>query len=246
MKRSYGGQRRVVAKRRRTTYRRRSYRKRSQALSSQKGNFGGTLYRRKLVPYRKYKNQLYRSLKFKEAHRSIRSNTSTITTSTLTASQKQWAWFLFNDNFYESAGGYTGSSTFSTDKIIIKGGMYYSMIRNTGTVPMKVEFGLIRVLDTLYSPDLEIDENAGDLSTLAGFGQSFKLISKMRKHILEPGDQCQVSYKIPFKVINDIGTWNTNVGKTAIVWSASSSTPGALSYLNERGHNLTFCADTIA
>lgn len=236
----------MVAKRRRTTFRRRSYRKRSQALSSQKGNFGSSLYKKKLVPYRKYKSQVYRSLKFKESHRSVRTVTGTITTSLLGADEKQWAQFTLADNFYEAAGGYTGTSTFSTDKIIIKGGMYYSMIRNTGTVPMKVEFGLIRILDTIYTPNGAVDKNAGDLSTLPGFGQSFKLISKMRKHILEPGDQCQVAYKLPFKIINDIGTWNAEVGKTAIVWSASSSTAGALSYLNERGHNLTFCADTIA
>lgn len=229
-------------------YARRRYRRRNagKALSSQRGNFTGLPYRTRRVPYKRYKRAVYSSLQFKESSRSVLTLTSTITTAVLLNTQKAWATYEVPDNFYETAGGYTGSNTFATSKFIIKGGMMYTKIRNTNEVPMVVEMCLLRMLDVVHDPNGDIDYNAGDISTLAGFGQSFKLVSKVKKHIIEPGDECFVQYRIPFTMINDISTWNATQGKLRIAWSVSSSTAGALSYFNERGFNLTFVADAIA
>lgn len=245
MKRKYPGSY-APMKRRRFTRRRRFRRGKSSALSSQKGNFTGMLYRTKRVPYRRYKRAVYKSLAFKEASRSILTNVSTITTAALATTEKAWATYEIPDNFYETAGGYTGSSTFTTSKFVIKGGMMYTKIRNTGAVPMVVEMCLLRFMDTVHDPNGDISPNAGDISTLAGFGQSFKLVSRVKRHIIEPGDECSVQYRIPFTIINDITTWNATQGKLRIAWSATSSTAGALSYFNERGFNLTFVGDAIA
>lgn len=214
------------------------------ALSSQKGNFAGTLYRTRKTSYKKYKNKVYRSLEFKESNRSVRTLAGTVTTSVLTASQKEWYSYTLPDNFYQAAAGYTGTLTFDTSKFIIKGGMLYTVIRNTGAVPMEVEAMLVKVDQTVTLSGV-VMPSAGDVSIIPGFGSLFKLASKVRKHILEPGDQCKVAYRIPFTIINDISTWNSERGKLVILWSATASTAGALSYFNEIGHNLTFVADAI-
>lgn len=235
----------MASKRRRSFKTRRTYRKRATALSSQRGNFSGGLYRTRLQPYRKYKSSVYRSLKFKESHRSVQSLTNNITSGTLSPNQKQWYMFELNNAFYLSSGGYTGTGTFSTDKIIIKGGTMYSMVRNVDTSPITVEFALIRLLESGRNPNGVISLNAGDLSTVDGFGQGFKLISKVKRHIVEPNDQCEVKYRIPFKIINDITQWNGDDGNIAIVWSVTGNKSGTHVHFNERGHNLAFCADKI-
>lgn len=225
--------------------RRRYGRKKVSALSSQKGNFTGSVYRTRRIPYRAYKRQVYSSLKFKESYRSVRSLCNNIVTPVLGANQKSWAQLSLNDDFYTTAGGYTGADLFSTSKFIIKGGKLSSMIRNTTDQPMRVEFALIKTL-TATGWVGGVYPTTADISFVTGFGHDFKLVSRVRNHILEPGDQCEVTYRLPFTMINDITNWAAEIGKLIIVWSATNNTAGALTYLNERGHNLTFVADAIA
>jgi hypothetical protein len=220
---------------------------RSTALSSQRGNFAGSMFRTRKLPYRQYKNKVYESLRFKEANRSIFDLCNSLTTAVLLATQKEWHNYIVPDNFYATAGGYIGTNTFDTDKFIIKGGKMRVMIRNTGDVPMAVE---IMPILSKQNPHTAINGtvtlNHADISILAGFGSEFKLIGKVKKHILEPGDQCAFEYRIPMTIINDLTAWNSETMKPQIVWNTSTNVAGAHSYLFERGHNLTFCADSIA
>lgn len=119
------------------------------------------------------------------------------------------------------------------------------MIRNPGTVPMTVETGLIKILNPLQDPNSTITQVGADVSFIPGFGQSFRMITPMRKQIIEPGDQISFSAKIPFTVINNITQWNAEYGKTALMWSVTNHTAGTLDHYNARSHNLTFVADAI-
>lgn len=245
MKRKFAGAYAPMKKRRFTRRRRSMRRGRPSALSSQKGNFTGSSYRTRRMSYRRYKGAVYKSLAFKESSRSVRSLCNNLTTSVLGAGQKEWTGFTLNDDFYTSAGGYTGANLFTTSKFVIKGGKISCMIRNTSANPMRVEFGLVKTL-TANGFAGGIFPTTADISYVTGFGQDFKLVSKIRNHILEPGDQCEVTYRLPFTIINDITNWNLEIGKLLIVWAVTNNTAGALTYLNERGHNLTFVADAIA
>lgn len=218
-------------------------------MNSTQGRAATSLYATRRMPYRRYKRTLYNSLKFKESHRSAYSAPGTVTGTPTAADKKFWYRFALLDNFYEAAGGYTGSRTFSTDKFIIKGGMLSIVLRNDMTETMIVEWGVVRYVNSEGEADIngQETESTWDISNFDNFGTGIKMRGKMRRVVVEPNGQIEMRVKIPLTVINDINQWNTEgYGKTGIVYSIFPGTTTALNVARVIGHNLTFVADATA
>lgn len=192
---------------------------------------------------------MYDSLTFQEKYRSVFSGAATITDTPSGADKKLWYRYNLPDNFYQTAGGFTGSQTFTTARFTIKGGILCTTLRNDTTDTIIVEWGAITFKNSLGEADINGQETAytADISNFANFGTGFKLNGKMHRVVMEPNGQVDMRVRIPFTNINDITQWNTEgYGKSAIAYSIFSNNTGALSVPRVLGHNLTFCADAIA
>lgn len=197
---------------------------------------------------RVYKRKLYNSLMFKESYRSVLSAQGTAGFTHTDLSKKFWLSQTLGSAFYTVAGGLINSTdTFSTEKIIIKGGMLSVTLVNNDTSPIIVEFMPVKYLDNEYTINATETEYLYDISCFPGFGKSFKLIGKPKRVVVEAGDRVEMRHKIPFTVINNIDEWtNSDKGKTAIVYSIQANSTVAESFPRIISHNLTFCADAIA
>lgn len=192
---------------------------------------------------------MYKALTFEEKYRSVFSAAATITDTATAADKKLWYRYQLPDNFYVTAGGFTGSETFTTSKFIIKGGIITTTLRNDTTDTLIVEWGCIKYKNSLGEADINGQETSymADISNFSNFGTGFRLMGKMRRIIMEPNGQVDMRVRVPFTNINDITQWGTEgYGKTAIVYSIFPNSTSALSVPRVLGHNLTFCADAIA
>lgn len=201
------------------------------------------------MPYRTYKRKMYNSLIFEEKYRSVFSAAATITDTATAADKKLWYRYQLPDNFYQTAGGFTGTETFTTSKFTIKGGLLTTTLRNDTTDTLIVEWGTIRYKNSLGEADVNAQETeyTADISNFQNYGTGFRLLGKMRRIIMEPNGQIEMRIRIPFTNINDINQWNTEgYQKTAIVYSLFPNSVTALNVPRVLGHNLTFCADAIA
>jgi len=250
MKRKYGGGYKRSAKRtrysRRKSYKK-SYRKsRGTYNTAERGLAVSSLYRARRLPYRAYKNKVYESLMFKESYRSYDTSTANVTT-VVSADTKLWTQFRVPADFYLSAGGYDGSSTFSTDKLIIKGGMLNVTLRNDMADPIIVEFGKVKFKNSEGLSDIVGTTLASfDISNWPNFGTGFKLTQGMRKMVVAANDTITMTMKIPMIIINDLNQWTTEaLNIETLVYSVFSQTAGALALVRTVQHNLTFVADAI-
>lgn len=246
MKRKYGGQRRRTFKRRKITRRKT---RRTSFINSTSGRPATSLYRTRRMPYRRYKRQMYKSLIFEEKYRSVFSGTATLVDTPSSSDKKFWYRYQLPDNFYLTAGGFTGSQTFTTSKFTIKGGLLSTTLRNETADTVIVEWGTIRFRNSLGEADVNAQETSclADISNFDNFGTGFSLQGKMRRVVVEPNGQIEMRIRIPFTNINDITQWNTEgYAKTAIVYSIFPNSTSALNISRVVGHNLTFCADAIA
>jgi len=241
---SYARKMRKVARYVRRKYRRRGAK--TSYMTGQRGNAIGGMYRTRMLPYKQYKRKLYRSLAFKESYRSIFSEAGSRTFTTA-LDRKIWYVQTLLDNFMLPAGGLTGASdTFTWSKLIIKGGMISVSLHNTLTVPIVVEWGIMRYINNLQDIYAVESEHIADISCIPGYGNSFRLISRMKSVTVEPGDRIEMRCRVPFKVINNYTQWTTErQGKTALVYSIQDNTAAATTLPIVYGHNLTFCGDAI-
>lgn len=249
-KRTYGGYSTptYMSKKRKITKRKYSRKgRKTNYINSNRGTATTSLYSTRRQPYSSYKRSVYNSLKFKESNRSVLSTFTTLTGTLTQIDKKIWYSATPAANFYESAGGYYGGGTFTASKLIIKGGMFSVVLRNDDTNPMTVEWGRLKWKnDDVTIAGVETEYTA-DVSNLEGFGQSFKLISKMKRVLIQPGETLEMRVKIPFTMINSIAQWNNeNNGKTALVYSVAPFSASAMNVSVVSGHNLTFVADAIA
>lgn len=232
-------------------YKKRSSRKggRGSMINSTKGGSAGSLYRTKRLSRKQYRRKLYESLRFQEKYRSVYSASGTVSLTATAADKKTWYRYDLPDNFYEAAGGFTGSQTFTTSKFIIKGGQLYVSLRNDNAETCIIEWGAVRYVNSAAAAAINGVETecTYDLSNFSDFGTGFKVVKRMRRIILEPNAQVEMRVKFPFTVINDITQWNDeSYGKYAIVYSIHPTTITASSFARVLGHNLTFVADAIA
>lgn len=199
------------------------------------------------MPYKSYRRKLYNSLMFKESYRSVLSTAGTVGFTHSDLGKKYW---VVNDpptSFYTAAGGLINSdTTFTNDKFIIKGGIMSTCLVNNDASPIIVEWGTIRVLNNDYTINATETEYVADLSTFDGFGYSFKLLGRMKRVVVEPGDRIEMCIRIPFTVINNIAEWGTqDKGKIMLVYNIQANSVAAESFPRILSHNLTFCGDAV-
>lgn len=236
----------LMRKKRRYVRRRTS---RSKYITSTAGTASGSLYRTRRLSYRLYRRRLYENLRFQEKYRSVFSGPATITDTATAADKKLWYSYTIPDNFYLTAGGFTGTQTFATSKFIIKGGQLYVNYRNDTTDTITVEWGVVRYRNSTAEAEINGNETevTFDISNFASFGTGFKLYQRMRRVSVEPNGTIEMRCRIPFTVINDLDQWSTEgYGKYAIITTIFPNSTTALSVPRVLGHNLTFVADAIA
>lgn len=207
-----------------------------------------SLFNKRRMSRRVYKRKLYDSLLFKESYRSVLSTASTAGFTLTGLDKKLWLSNTLPTSFYTTAGGLINSTdTFSTSKIIIKGGMLSVTLVNSDASPIIVEWMPVKYLDDEYTINATETEYAYDISCLPGFGKSFRLLGKPKRVVVEPGDRVEMRMKIPMTVINNIDEWtNSDKGKTALVYTIQVNSIAAESFPRVVSHNLTFVADAVA
>lgn len=236
-------------------YSRRARSRRSSFITSQLNSTSGLLYRGRKLRYKAYKRKVYNSTFGLQSNRSILSIRDSVV-GTLSNLEKYYKVYEIPDNFYALAGGYTGTGTQKSDgKFVIKGGSMYIRFFNggtAGTTMLEYECVLCRCVNTASSTTAPIIpagviRNSADWSHLPGYGQTWKVISRTKRFILEPNDVTRVDYRIPFTVLNNIADWSLSKGKLFILITATrcAAVAAAVIYEVEFGHNLTFTGDFL-
>lgn len=230
---------------------RKTYRKgkRGTMINSTRGGSAGSLYKTRRLSRKVYRRKLYDSLRFEEKYRSVFSAPGTLGVTSTAADKKTWYRYDLPDNFYQTAGGFTGAQTFTTSKFIIKGGQLYVSLRNDNAETAIIEWGAVRYVNSAAAAAINLAETevTWDISNFSDFGTGFKMVKRMMRVILEPNGQVEMRVKFPFTVINDITQWNDeSYGKYAIVYSVHPGTTAASSFARVLGHNFTFVADAIS
>jgi len=217
-----------------------------------KGNAFG--FKTKRISRRSWNHKLWDSTLQKQHYRSVRSDSSTVTTSALASEATVLTLSAINNsnNFWLAAGGAISVDTgipvpLFQDDITLRGGTVQLTISNTTANTEQMKF-------TVYLVKTGVNGNFGlltspqpilfDPSLIVDFTKNIGSIKLKREFIIENNVSMVIDYRLPIQKI-DQGQFASGLHVYSWIILYSSPCGGAVDARWVRSHNLSFSADAI-